>query len=590
MSPQAYYAIGTLLTWIGLVYAARLVWLLIARLLKTPGSMERDFLRSLAISGVVAGLSLIVGSRLAPNPGLQFPLVWPVMPFAAWAGFAFVAMAGVRVAQAFMELAEFRKRERLVGAAGFLGVAALCYVWFRSPGLSKLNELIDSGRLNEFLAHGERKIEIVKGGIPLSWSTAIGIAALLVGTMAVMAITARAVKSRNGAKLVATYLALVAGSVLFSIPFLWLVTTSFKEDQDIVKLQWIPKVTQKVPFKDPENPIYEATFEGTRVETRVIERNGDRLKLDVQKPMGMRGKTFETTLAQVKEVPQEVPLVTGTLKDQKFTGMVIRELEDGNRRVRILEPAALKDSEATFAPNEVENVRDVGLRWQNYTEALDFLPPEARGGLTYLNNTIFLVIMTVIGTLLSSAIVAYAFSRMRFPGRDVLFMVVLSTMMLPGAVTLLPQFLIFRGLGWIDTLLPLWVPAFFGSAFNIFLLRQFFKQIPMELEDAAKIDGCNYLKSFWTVMMPQIKPALVVIAIWTFMGTWNNFMGPLIYISSPENMPIAYALQMYNSDRGGEQGLLMAFTTLAVMPVLIVFFAAQRYFIEGVTLSGLGGR
>jgi multiple sugar transport system permease protein len=131
---------------------------------------------------------------------------------------------------------------------------------------------------------------------------------------------------------------------------------------------------------------------------------------------------------------------------------------------------------------------------------------------------------------------------------------------------------------------------FFASAFNVFLLRQFFKGIPMELEDAAKIDGCSYLTTFWNIMLPQIKPALAVIAIWTFMGAWNNFMGPLIYINSPENMPLSYALQLFQSDRGNEPALMMAFATLTIVPVLAVFFFAQKYFIEGVTLSGLGGR
>ena len=186
--------------------------------------------------------------------------------------------------------------------------------------------------------------------------------------------------------------------------------------------------------------------------------------------------------------------------------------------------------------------------------------------------------------------VAYAFARINFPGREFMFKLVLSTMMLPGAVTLLPQFLIFRSLGWINTLLPIWVPTFFASAFNIFLLRQFFKSIPGELEDAAKIDGCNHPKILRLVMVPQIKPALAVIAVWTFMGAWNNFMGPLIYLSSPENMPLSYALQLFNGVRVGEPGLLMAFTTLTILPVLALFFFAQKYFVEGVTLSGLGGR
>jgi len=166
----------------------------------------------------------------------------------------------------------------------------------------------------------------------------------------------------------------------------------------------------------------------------------------------------------------------------------------------------------------------------------------------------------------------------------------LATLMLPGAVTLLPQFLIFKQLGWIDSLKPLWVPAFVGSAFNIFLLRQFFSNVPIELEDAAKIDGCSFFRSFWSVLIPQVKPALAVIAIWTCLAAWNNFMGPLIYINSPENMPLTYALQLFQSDRGGEPGLTMAFATMAMVPVLALFFFAQRYFIEGVSLSGLGGR
>jgi len=258
--------------------------------------------------------------------------------------------------------------------------------------------------------------------------------------------------------------------------------------------------------------------------------------------------------------------------------------------MQVLSPASLKGQEHIFSPDEVEPVRHVGLKTDNYPEALSYLPPETNNGLVYLKNTLILVVLGVIGTILSSSIVAYAFSRMKFPGRDLLFAILLSTMMLPGAVTLLPQFLIFRKLGWIDTLLPIWVPAFFASAFNVFLLRQFFKGIPMELEDAAKIDGCSYLKAFWSIMLPQIKPALAVIAIWTFMGAWNNFMQPLIYINSPENMPLSYALQLFQGDRGNEPGLMMAFATLTILPVLGVFFFAQKYFIEGVTLSGLGGR
>jgi multiple sugar transport system permease protein len=286
----------------------------------------------------------------------------------------------------------------------------------------------------------------------------------------------------------------------------------------------------------------------------------------------------------------EANLVLIPFEGQEVRGFIAEDKPDGSQTIEILVPQKLKGLRVDVAPNVSKPYRLPGLRWKNYIDCLEWLPEETNFGLLYLKNTMFLVIMNVFGTVFSCSIVAYAFSRMRFPGRNFLFMVMLSTMMLPGAVTMLPGFLINRALGWIDTLYPLWVGSFFAGAFNVFLLKQFFSTIPMELEDAAKIDGCSYVRTYWQVMLPQIKPALTVIAIWTFMGTWNNFMGPLIYLSSPEKMPIAYAVQLFQGSRGGEQGLMMAFATMSLMPVLALFFFAQRYFIEGVQLSGLGGR
>jgi multiple sugar transport system permease protein len=170
-------------------------------------------------------------------------------------------------------------------------------------------------------------------------------------------------------------------------------------------------------------------------------------------------------------------------------------------------------------------------------------------------------------------------------------MLLMSTMMLPGAVTMLPKVLIFRSLGWVDTLNPLWVPSFFTSAFNVFLLRQFFFSIPTELEDAAKIDGCSYVRTLTSVMLPQIKPALIAISVFTAKDAWNNFLDPLIYISSPQKMPISYALSLYtNTNQLFEPGLVLAATTMSILPVVMLFFVAQRYFVEGISLSGLGGK
>jgi len=229
------------------------------------------------------------------------------------------------------------------------------------------------------------------------------------------------------------------------------------------------------------------------------------------------------------------------------------------------------------------------LRWINYARALQFLPPETRGGLMYLWNTVYVSLLSIIGVAFSASLVAYGFARLRWPGRDIIFVILLATMMLPGAVTMIPVFLIFKSLGWVDTLRPLWVPAFTGGAFNVFLLRQFFLTIPRDLEDAAKIDGCSFLGIYWHIMVPQIKPALAAVVILTFMGAWNNFMGPLIYISSPERMPVAYALQLYQSAHATEYNMLMAAATMVVMPVIVIFLLTQRYFIQGVTLTGIKG-
>jgi len=228
--------------------------------------------------------------------------------------------------------------------------------------------------------------------------------------------------------------------------------------------------------------------------------------------------------------------------------------------------------------------------WSNYPDALKYLPPSSNFGLINLRNTLVIAVLSCIGTVISSSMVAYGFARLRWPGKDWVFGLLLATMMLPDAVTMMPRFLIFRELHWIDTLNPLWVPSFFASAFNVFLLRQFFLGIPKELEDAAKIDGCGYFATWWRIMIPMVKTPLAAITIMSFLASWRDFMGPLIYISSPEKMPLSYLLSLYNSSHGGEPGLLMAVTTLVILPVIILFFFTQRYFVEGVSLTGLGGR
>lgn len=208
--------------------------------------------------------------------------------------------------------------------------------------------------------------------------------------------------------------------------------------------------------------------------------------------------------------------------------------------------------------------------------------------LVYGRNTLILCVLVVTGVVISNALVAYAFARLRWPGRDLFFAVTLATMMVPFPVLMVPTFAMFRELGWIGTFRPLWVPAFFAGAFNIFLLRQFFRTIPFELSEAAKLDGCSEWQIFRTVILPLSKPALAVVALFAFMGTWNDFLGPLIYLLDQESFTLALGLQFFQSQHGGTQwNLLMAASTLVVLPVIVLFFFTQKQFIQGIAISGL---
>ena len=236
-----------------------------------------------------------------------------------------------------------------------------------------------------------------------------------------------------------------------------------------------------------------------------------------------------------------------------------------------------------FPPQLIPNP----FRPQNYSEALTYKPFDV-----YLRNTVFLVVMNELAIVLTASFCAYGFARVRFPGRDLWFGLVLATMMVPYVVMMIPQFVIFSRLKWIDTFLPLTVPYFFGGgAFNIFLLRQFFRTIPEELADAARIDGCNEFTIYWRIIMPLAKPALITVAIFTFLGTWNDFVGPLLYINSPQKFTLAVGLANYRGTMFSRTrwDLVMAFATAMTLPVLAVFFLAQRYFVQGVVLTGLKG-
>jgi len=225
-------------------------------------------------------------------------------------------------------------------------------------------------------------------------------------------------------------------------------------------------------------------------------------------------------------------------------------------------------------------------QWQNYVQALTVYP-----FYLYLLNTLTVVAFTCLGTLLSCSLAAYGFSRLRAPGRDVLFIVLLGTMMLPYTVTMIPVFMLFNSLHWVDTFKPLIVPSFFGNVFYIFLLRQFFLTIPRELEDAARIDGCNPLMSYWGIVLPLSKPALATVTIFQFMDSWNDFLGPLIYLSDESHRTLVLALAYFQGSAriGPQMHLMMAVAFVVLIPPLLLFFFAQRLFIQGIVFTGVKG-
>lgn len=231
-------------------------------------------------------------------------------------------------------------------------------------------------------------------------------------------------------------------------------------------------------------------------------------------------------------------------------------------------------------------VQSPAPRWENFSRAIEQMKYFWR----YLGNTVLLCVLTVVGTVFSSALAAYGFSRIDWIGRNRVFIFVLATMMIPFPVIMVPLYCLFRWAGLIGTLTPLWIGAFFAAPFNVFLLRQFFMTIPRDLSDAARMDGCNEWQVLWHIILPLAKPALLVVALFTLMATWNDFLGPLIYLTDQQDFTLALGLQAYQTRTGGTQWhYLMAASTLIILPMILMFFLAQRYFIEGISMTGLKG-
>jgi multiple sugar transport system permease protein len=258
------------------------------------------------------------------------------------------------------------------------------------------------------------------------------------------------------------------------------------------------------------------------------------------------------------------------------------------RDMALIAPQSTMDRAYDVSPAELSRVQEVRLYIENYIDALS----RDLGGatfFTFFRNSALLVILNLIGHFLSVTVVAYGFARLRAPGKNVLFMILLATMMMPFPVLLIPTYEIFQSLGMINTLWPLFIRSFFGNAFLIFLLRQFFTSIPTELEDAARIDGASTMQILWSIMLPLSKPALATMGIFTFWWTWNSFFEPYVYLSSTQLFTVSLGLGFFKSQYTYTYHLLMAASVIAIFPIIIIFFFAQRYFIEGIQLTGLKG-
>jgi multiple sugar transport system permease protein len=322
---------------------------------------------------------------------------------------------------------------------------------------------------------------------------------------------------------------LALGSILVLMPLVWMLSTSLKSRSATTAFppQWIPRDERSVEIEGRNSYVYAIPVDGKIRELALFKKQG-----------------------------QAGIFVNPDNPEERYELTVL----DGRR------------------------VSDIRFHWENYPEALTSAPFDK-----YLVNSLLFVGITTVGVVVSCTLVAFGFARFRAKGLGVLFLLLLSTIMLPGQVTLIPTFILFKMLRWYDTLFPLIVPSFFANAWDVFLLRQYFLTVPLELDDAAKIDGCGPLGILWHIILPQAAPAVATVAIFHSLWAWNEFFLPLIYLQSPDKWTVSLGLQSFNALYSNNLNLLMAASTVALLPPVLVFFFAQRLFIQGVVISGIKG-
>ena len=351
--------------------------------------------------------------------------------------------------------------------------------------------------------------------------------------------------------------ALIGLSLLFISPFFWMMATSLKVESKIQN-----KPLEMIPLAP------HIQREGAWVRVRPVEVKEGRQFVQVLPPYVVRGGRV-VRMGSNEDVRNTIPPATMPITSP--TGKS--------------KPLALWDEEAnTLAVDPAELTDRFFLNTENYSLALDRSPFEK-----FVVNTLIICMLSVIGTTLSCSLVAYGLSCVEWRGRELLFWIMLATMMMPDQVTMLPLFMTYKRLGWINSILPLVVPTFLGNAFFIFLLRQFYRSVPRDLIEAARIDGCSEIGIWAKIMLPLSRPALAVVGLFTFIGAWNDFTRPLIYLHDEKRYTLALGLSMFQGQYGGDWGQLMAMALLMTVPIILLFFFTQKTFIQGVKLSGIKG-
>lgn len=399
------------------------------------------------------------------------------------------------------------------------------------------------------------------------------------------------------------YVLLVLGSLVFLFPLIWLLSTALKPVEQTMKMppSFVPR-TYLAVLGGKELEVtrdYQVAEPSVLVSPSAGADAGRRLLLSLsaydEPNATVQRLTFEGGIEK-----QELTRVK-LLKHVPVGAWHVTERSNSKVRARGLRWDVLPEQEITSL---------VRPRWENFRIALATMGgksvEEAEGSVsaretgvgedtavsfwTFLRNTLVVCILGVIGAVFSNAIIGYGLARIVWPGRNLLFAITLATMMVPFPILMVPLYSVFKELGWIGSLKPLWVPAFFGSAFNIFLMRQFFLTIPRELGEAARIDGCSEWGTFWRIILPLSKPVLAVVALFHFLAAWNDFMGPLLYLTRKHTFTLALALQNYQSQHGGTQWHhLMAASAVVIIPIVILFFFTQKTFIRGIATTGIKG-